>query len=169
MIEPESSVTPDPSGGPTSDAPRGAPKRRGLTLPPRGQALTRLQDLERDEPLPSPTLGTFPTASSSAVGTASSNSGDTAISSAVLTAPSIAVTEASQSSSLTAATPSLPPAKQAQPVREPTTRITVDMPNSLHRRVSILSVETRRSIKDLVLEALEAHYFRTPDSGRTEN
>jgi hypothetical protein len=54
-------------------------------------------------------------------------------------------------------------------MREPTTRITVDMPNSLHRRVSILSVETRRSIKDLVLEALEAQYFRTPDSGRTES
>jgi hypothetical protein len=52
-------------------------------------------------------------------------------------------------------------------MREPTTRITVDMPNSLHRRVSILSVETRRSIKDLVLEALEAHYFQSPNESRT--
>jgi hypothetical protein len=39
------------------------------------------------------------------------------------------------------------------------------MPDSLHRKVSLLSVETRRSIKDLVLEALEAYYFQPPGGG----
>jgi len=40
------------------------------------------------------------------------------------------------------------------------------MPNSLHRRVSILSAETRRSIKDLVLDALQAQYFQAPATDR---
>ena len=52
-------------------------------------------------------------------------------------------------------------AAPAQPAREPTTRITVDMPDSLHRKISLLSVETRRSIKNLVIEALAATYFGT--------
>ena len=95
-------------GDKTSPAPPG--KRRGLAPPPRGQALTRLQDLERGL---------------DAVNTASSNA-----------------------------------AAPARPAREPTTRITVDMPDSLHRRLSLLSAETRRSLKDLVLEALETTYFR---------
>ena len=33
------------------------------------------------------------------------------------------------------------------------------MPDSLHRKISLLSVETRRSIKDLVIEALAEMYF----------
>ena len=144
-------------------------KRRGLALPPRGQALTRLQDLEKDEPLPmseeamqevapnaSPGTNTeVNTASSNAVNTASS----TDLQKAVLQEES--PQRAVPSPSRPAANPPLVP-RQA---REATTRITVDMPDSLHRRVSLLSVETRRSIKDLVIEALEACYFRPQEPG----
>ena len=60
--------------------------------------------------------------------------------------------------------PAPPPraARMTRPpsVKEPTTRITVDMPDSLHKQLSYLSVETRRSLKDLVIEALQTCYFR---------
>ena len=149
MTEPKSTGSSDPPAGPPAgpagDALTSAPKRRGLTLPPRGQALTRLQDLERDEPIPS----SAPTPPA----TESSNAVSTAISNAV---PGNSPAEAPFPSII----------ERAPPVREPTTRITVDMPNSLHRRVSILSAETRRSIKDLVLDALQAQYFQAPATDR---
>ena len=148
MTDPDITTSPEP----------GRSKRRGLSLPPRGQALTRLQDLERDEPLPEPeTVSTPPVAAEPAAE-------DTARSTAVRTAFMQEVPDAvrPESSSVEVTLPSAPRAAP-RAVREPTTRITVDMPDSLHRKVSMLSVETRRSIKDLVLEALEAYYFRNPD------
>ncbi len=151
------SETPTPSGGRN--------KRRGLALPPRGQALTRLQDLEaetvaapREEAAAhaqeeQPVL----TGSSNAVSTASSNAG---------------VPPAGDADGAPAADARAAPQQQDAPrrpgraAREPTTRITVDMPDSLHRRISFLSVEERRSIKDLVIEALERTYFRKGETGR---
>ena len=120
------------------DEPTTEKKRRGLTLPPRGRAATRLQDLEAP-----------PEASSIAVNTASSN----AVNTALLTASSNAVTQPPARLAPRAGGAPMPAAK------EPTTRITVDMPDSLHKQLSYLSVETRRSIKDLVIEALNACYF----------
>lgn len=169
-----------PSKGPT--------KRRGLALPPRGQALARLQDLERDseEVGASNPAGTGDrdkeppfTEGSNAVNTASSNAVYHQDSTAgvtddpwrqdvpppALAAPAAPPRDAPQS--LPAAVPS--GARQSPPVRaarEPTTRITVDMPDSLHRKISLLSVETRRTIKDLVLEALAATYFGAEADGQ---
>ncbi len=170
---------------------KGLTKRRGLALPPRGQALARLQDLERD----SEGDGTSDPAStderdkelsaaevSNAVNTVSSNSVNHQGSNAVQESGVAGQAPASQTEAAPIeAAPEIPahpvtvresvatapePAAErfgravvARAAREPTTRITVDMPDSLHRKISLLSVETRRSIKDLVIEALAATYF----------
>ena len=151
-------------------------KRRGLSLPPRGQALARLQDLEA-EPGP-PDAQNHPAATlapdvdvSDAVFTASSNAVSTDVINAVPEA------EGMPGAARAAVPPDAPPMRgvEAVPVppataqraaREPTTRITVDMPDSLHRRISLLSVEERRTIKDLVIEALHRTYFQTEGEGR---
>lgn len=154
-------------------------KRRGLALPPRGQTLARLQDLEQEaepgaaqpdepgEPIPS-------TQGSNAVNTARSNAVNHQGSTAVRIDPDPEQVPAQPAQ----VAPPVPPQEQpaavaagsghrlaSRAVREPTTRITVDMPDSLHRKISLLSVETRRSIKDLVIEALAATYFGTGGSG----
>ena len=159
-----------PSKGPT--------KRRSLALPPRGQALARLQDLERDSegdgvPEPASTDERDKELSapegSNAVNTASSNAvqeaeiagqmpaSRTEAAPEVPTRP-LPIREAVATAPETAAA-DLGRAVPVRAAREPTTRITVDMPDSLHRKISFLSVETRRSIKDLVIEALAATYF----------
>ena len=163
---------------PTSSKPvapgKGPAKRGGLALPPRGQALARLQDLEEEgEPLApaaeNPGESSLSTSSSNAVNTASSN--------AVTRQGSKVVQDDAQTSKApvaplqthTTPTTSAPKAAVAVPdyqvparaVREPTTRITVDMPDSLHQKISVLSAQTRRSIKDLVIEALATTYFGT--------
>lgn len=172
-----------PSKGPT--------KRRGLALPPRGQALARLQDLERDSERDgaSDPIGTSDrdkelsiTEVINAVNTASSNAVNHQGSNAVQESRVAGQAPASQTEAASIeAAPEIPahsvtvresvatapePAAErsgravpARAAREPTTRITVDMPDSLHRKISLLSVETRRSIKDLVIEALAATYF----------
>ena len=174
------SEPPTPSKGPT--------KRRGLALPPRGQALARLQDLEQEtEPaaaMPSqPGEAIISEEGSNAVNTARSNAVSQEGSNAALNDGN-----AEQSSEQVGASASTdaPPDLHIQapsvsvstlPVRvgsghqtaaraprEPTTRITVDMPDSLHRKISLLSVETRRSIKDLVIEALATAYFGTDET-----
>ena len=171
------SETPNPSKGQT--------KRRGLALPPRGQALARLQDLEQDleeESDQSVVLAEKPdeeeltTEVSNAVNTASSN--------AVNHKGSIEQPDkqgqvrTTRARANTSKTPVQPPALQepapvaaapaatiaghqiqVRAAREPTTRITVDMPDSMHRKISMLAAETRRSIKDLVLDALATTYF----------
>lgn len=147
-----------------------ARRRRGLTLPPKGQALTRLQDLEGADPAPAPSGATEPAGDAEpADDTASSNAVRNAVPNAVSTAGpqngspngggSVPATRAPAVKSASHA------AAAARLTREPTTRITVDMPDSLHRQISLLSVETRRSIKDLVIAALEATYF-TPAEDR---
>lgn len=168
----------------------GRSRRRGLTLPPRGQTLSRLQDLEADEAAPIPAEapdGLSSPKASDALRTASSNAVNDESSTAVLNG---GITPASIASAATApappeaapavtvpatSTPAYRPAPRA--AREPTTRITVDMPDSLHRQISMLSAETRRSIKDLVIEAVEAIYFGgrragdetpSPPSGQTK-
>ncbi len=172
-----------PSKGPT--------KRRGLALPPRGQALARLQDLEQDsegvsvsDPAGTDDRDKEPpfTEGSNAVNTASSNAVNHQGSNAVQGSGVEGQVPASQTEAApTEAAPEVPtrpvPIREAvatapetaaagfgrgapaRAAREPTTRITVDMPDSLHRKISLLSVETRRSIKDLVIEALAATYF----------
>ena len=159
-------------------------KRRGLALPPRGQALARLQDLEREaEPDPAAPGGSAverpANEVSDAVNTASSNAvihqGSTAggtnyspqrdVPPPAQAAPAAPPQDAPQNPPAAAASG----ARQHTPVRaprEPTTRITVDMPDSLHRKISLLSVETRRTIKDLVLEALAATYFGAEADGQ---
>ena len=180
---------------PTPD--KGQHKRRGLQLPPRGQALARLQDLEEGA-APDVTeaeardAATPLTEGSNAVNTARSNavnhqgsntasdntaSDNTASDSTALT-PAVGPTNEVASGSTVQIMPApVPPITSsgaaavgsghqvsARAVREPTTRITVDMPDSLHRKISMLSAETRRSIKELVIEALSATYFGT-DAG----
>ena len=152
-------------------------KRRGLALPPRGQALARLQDLEREaEPGGAATGVPEPGGSAAEV----SNAVNTASSNAVMQSDSKTLMAGGGAERVIAhadqATPVVPPqnpprdphagaasgSRRQTPiraVREPTTRITVDMPDSLHRKISLLSVETRRSIKDLVIEALATTYF----------
>jgi hypothetical protein len=143
------SETPIKAEAPTPAQGRG--KRRGLALPPPGQTLTRLQDLEADiapavledsQPVPVEVSPPPVTASRDAVRTASSNAVNDDVSTAKASPPAPTAPE---------------PAGRA--AREPTTRITVDMPDSLHRRISLLSVEERRSIKDLVIDALHRTYF----------
>lgn len=41
--------------------------------------------------------------------------------------------------------------------KETTTRYTVDLPDSLHHRFKVQAAQDGRSMKDLVIEALEAH------------
>lgn len=153
-------------------------KRRGLALPPRGQTLARLQDLEQeaepDATLPEePNKEEIPTKGSNAVNTARSN----AVNHQGSTAVRIDADPEQVPAQLAQAPPPVHPQEQpsvvaagsghrpaSRAVREPTTRITVDMPDSLHRKISLLSVETRRSIKDLVIEALAATYFGTDGS-----
>ena len=165
-------------------------KRRGLALPPRGQALARLQDLERETEPEAVTIGEAapedrdperPAEVINAVNTASSNAviheGSNALSvgdgrereaaapAPLAAAPTVPLQEPAQILPAAAA----PGSRQHLPVRairEPTTRITVDMPDSLHRKISLLSAETRRSIKDLVIEALSATYFGASEDGR---
>ncbi len=174
-----------PMGG---DAAPGATsgKRRGLTLPPRGQALSRLQDLEQDgpalaeddPPLSSEVMDRSAVAersntqtASNAVNTASSNAVSDAVSHKGSADSSNTVSKHEESSDrrptpqTDRAMPSISPAVRERAAREPTTRITVDMPDSLHKRLSYLSVETRRSIKDLVLEALDVAYFHIETNG----
>jgi len=165
---------------------KGQIKRRGLALPPRGQALARLQDLEKDaeadvSATAQPVSEQPPNEDSNAVNTASSNAVTHEGSTSLLTdnhsnqgiahptqavvsdfTPNISAQNPEAISLLSAAsgTGHYP---QVRAAREPTTRITVDMPDSLHRKISLLSVETRRSIKDLVIEALATTYFRTDD------
>jgi len=169
---------------------KGQTQRRGLALPPRGQALARLQDLEQEQDSEQKAeadtaaageQSTLPSAAeiSNAVNTASSNAVIHQGSDAALTDNSVtqgAVPPAREALSGSLPSPVLPnPVPQNLPseaaagrssyhapvreAREPTTRITVDMPDSLHRKISLLSVETRRSIKDLVIEALAEMYF----------
>ena len=176
-----------PSKGPT--------KRRGLALPPRGQALARLQDLEQDSKLEqdseedgaSNPTGTGDqdkepalTEGSNAVNTACSNAVNHQGSSVVQEGAGQTVVLQPEAAPIEAI-PEMParsvPVQEpvviapetaaagfgrgvpARAAREPTTRITVDMPDSLHRKISLLSVDTRRSIKDLVIEALAVTYF----------
>jgi len=176
------SETPTPSKGQT--------KRRGLALPPRGHALARLQDLEQDSeeeseqsvaPTENPGEEALITARSNAVNTARSNAVIHQGSKSVANEEDLDLTSlppANDATTLVQASVEGEPAgtvtKMAsvssghhpavRAAREPTTRITVDMPDSLHRKISMLSVETRRSIKDLVIEALAIAYFETePD------
>lgn len=154
-------------------------KRRGLALPPRGQTLARLQDLEQEV---EPDALKPEESSKDEIYTEGSNAVNTARSNAVIHQGSTAVRKAAELEQppVQPAQPAPPVPPQEQPaaiaagsghltpsraVREPTTRITVDMPDSLHRKISLLSVETRRSIKDLVIEALAATYFGTDSSG----
>lgn len=165
-------------------------KRRGLALPPRGQALARLQDLEQDleeeakqDPSAAESMASEQPSGevSNAVHTASSNAviheGSTSVltdvhseraGGALVQAASANLTPSSLAQGIATTAASSPEAgsghhPQVQVIREPTTRITVDMPDSLHRKISLLSVETRRSIKALVIEALAATYFGTDE------
>ena len=182
------SETPTPTKPATrSTKPAGPVKRGGLALPPRGQALARLQDLEEevgsvdlvteeaaDEPLSTVSSNAVNTASSNAVthqGSTSVSNGDEGSQSPLLPPEAAAV----PLQTLTTRKPKTPPASgetsapkassasdyqaPARAAREPTTRITVDMPDSLHQKISVLSAQTRRSIKDLVIEALAVTYF----------
>lgn len=161
------SDTPTPAKGPA--------KRRGLALPPRGQALARLQDLEEEIEQNAEKESAIEDSEKTPHSTAGSNAVRTAGSNAVINEVSDAVR-----TDYTVGQPPMP-SVQPQPVqeaarsghqgpvraiREPTTRITVDMPDSLHRKIALLSVETRRSIKDLVIEALTANYFSTETDGQ---
>jgi len=163
-------------------------KRRGLALPPRGQALARLQDLEQEaEPeaamveqaladdqnpeQPTEVINAVNTASSNAVshqGSKEALAGDgreREVGAAPPAAPTAPPQKPSQILPATAASGSRPHLP-VRAIREPTTRITVDMPDSLHRKISLLSAETRRSIKDLVIEALSATYFEASEESR---
>ena len=173
------SETPTPSKEQASPN-TGQTKRRGLALPPRGQALARLQDLEQDleeegeqSTLPAERTGmeALVTEGSNAVNTARSNAvnhqGSTDKPNEQIparatrnwpTAPKTPV-RAPASQEPAPAAPAAAYQMQARAAREPTTRITVDMPDSLHRKISMLAAETRRSIKDLVLDALATTYF----------
>ena len=171
------SETPTPSKGQT--------KRRGLALPPRGQALARLQDLEQDleeesersatpigqlsdEEIIAEINNAVNTASSNAVShqgsTARPDKQGRARTTREMTATSRMPVQALafQEPAPTAIAPVATTAGhqlQARAAREPTTRITVDMPDSMHRKISMLAAETRHSIKDLVLDALATTYF----------
>ena len=179
------SETPTPR---KSVTPAKVPAKRGaLALPPRGQTLARLQDLEQESDLDALTAAgvsedSLSTETSNAVITASSNAVSHQGSNAVHDndetdlapvdqrlegSPEVLLPPPSQN----LAAPEVPPAlapkaaggseyqAPARPLREPTTRITVDMPDSLHQKIAVLSAQTRRSIKDLVIEALAATYF----------
>ena len=153
------SETPIPSKGQTM--------RRGLALPPRGQALARLQDLEQDleeeseqsiSPVEKPDEEVLTTEVINALNTASSN----AVNHQGNTLKPNKQGQALQEPAPVIVTPTAITAGhqlQVRAAREPTTRITVDMPDSLHQKISVLSAQTRRSIKDLVIEALTATYF----------
>ena len=196
MKEPMSE-TPTPSRPAPSG--KGPAKRGGLVLPPRGQALARLQDLEEEQDIEeegkpvalsaeAPDKEPPSTSSSNAVNTASSNAviheGNTSAQTEreadqtptplpkatrvrlqslrtdplpVTTAPQPVTAAPIAAADYQAANYQAP----ARAVRESTTRITVDMPDSLHQKISVLSAQTRRSIKDLVIEALAATYFGT--------
>lgn len=41
--------------------------------------------------------------------------------------------------------------------KEPTTRFTVDLPDSLHRRFKVAAAEDNQSMKDLMVAALERY------------
>lgn len=41
--------------------------------------------------------------------------------------------------------------------KEPTTRYTIDLPDSLHKEFKLRAVEEDRSMKDLMIEALEEY------------
>ena len=168
------SETPTPSKPPASGK---VPARRGgLALPPKGQALARLQDLEEEgEPVTQAAEKLYEysitTEGSDAVITASSNAvthqGSTSVpedrESAQVLVSSLedimAPMQARQPTTVTAPKVAADYQAPARAVREPTTRITVDMPDSLHQKISVLSAQTRRSIKDLVIEALATTYF----------
>ena len=44
--------------------------------------------------------------------------------------------------------------------KEPTTRFTVDLPDSLHRRFKIAAAEDNQSMKDLMITALQQYLER---------
>ena len=179
------SETPTPR---KSAAPANVPVKRGaLALPPRGQTLARLQDLEQESDLDVLTAArtgkdTASAEVSNAVITASSNAVSHQGSNAVRDndetglapvdqrlegSPEILLPSPSQNLAAQEAPPTSAPRAAGgseyqaptRPLREPTTRITVDMPDSLHQKIAVLSAQTRRSIKDLVIEALAATYF----------
>ena len=166
------SETPTPSKSASSG--KGPAKRGGLALPPRGQALARLQDLEEEgEPNAVIAEDLQPTEGSNAVNTACSNAvphqgsisvqSDHGLDQASVSSSEATMVPPQTNQPTGAAAPKVAADYQApaRAVREPTTRITVDMPDSLHQKISVLSAQTRRSIKDLVIEALAATYFGT--------
>ncbi len=187
------SETPTPNKPAASSKPaasgRTAAKRGGLALPPRGQALARLQDLEEEtepvvqenekraqevyEEVSNEGSNAVNTASSNAVNHQGSNSVQTGseVDRTPMLSPEVAVPPVQTDRPPVATVPqpavTAPKAAAAdyqapaRAAREPTTRITVDMPDSLHQKISVLSAQTRRSIKDLVIEALAATYFGT--------
>lgn len=155
----------------------GPVKRGGLALPPRGQALARLQDLEEEgEPVALTTdinaKDPSSTASSNAVNKDDEDDQAALLPSEAAAVPLKNLTTRQPKASAASGTSSAPKATPApkavvdyqvppRAAREPTTRITVDMPDSLHQKISVLSAQTRRSIKDLVIEALAVTYFGT--------
>ena len=48
--------------------------------------------------------------------------------------------------------------REAARSKEPTRRVTVDVPEKLHRALKILCLDKRMSMKDLLLEAAKAQY-----------
>ena len=171
------SETPTPK---KSVTPGKLPAKRGaLALPPRGQTLARLQDLEQESDLDLLTAAgagedNNSTEVSDAVITASSNAvhdndeaGLAPVDQRLKGSPEVLLPPPAQNLAPPEAPPALAPRAAGgsefqaptRPLREPTTRITVDMPDSLHQKIAVLSAQTRRSIKDLVIEALTATYF----------
>ena len=179
------SETPTPK---KSVTPGKVPAKRGaLALPPRGQTLARLQDLEQESDLDLLTAAgagednnstevsdAVITASSNAVSHQGSNAvhdndeaGLAPVDQRLKGSPEVLLPPPAQNLAPPEAPPALAPKAAGgsdyqaptRPLREPTTRITVDMPDSLHQKIAVLSAQTRRSIKDLVIEALTATYF----------
>jgi len=48
--------------------------------------------------------------------------------------------------------------REAAKTKEPTRRVTVDVPESLHRSLKILCLDNRMSMKDLLLNAAKKQY-----------
>ena len=48
--------------------------------------------------------------------------------------------------------------REAAKIKEPTRRVTVDVPEGLHRSLKILCLDKRMSLKDLLLTAAQEYY-----------
>ena len=48
--------------------------------------------------------------------------------------------------------------REAAKIKEPTRRVTVDVPEGLHRALKILCLDKRMSMKDLLLTAAQEHF-----------